>query len=146
MIHSEDTQEFRHLIEQISEMEPPLLNPTYSTMKEEILAKFNHHKPLLSDEERVAYELQGPQDPYEIPLFARWLYNIYLIEREERKLKEEIEEVLTKLKAIEMEQDEMDIIQRVRALESVRVVAMTTTGAAKYKDILRKVNSQIMIV
>lgn len=36
--------------------------------------------------------------------------------------------------------------QSVRALEAARVVAMTTTGAAKYKDILKQVKSKIMIV
>lgn len=40
----------------------------------------------------------------------------------------------------------MDMDLRKRALSMVRVVAMTTTGAAKYKNLLKQVNAEIMIV
>ena len=42
--------------------------------------------------------------------------------------------------------EDIDMDLRKRALQMVRVVAMTTTGAAKYKSLLKQVNAEIMIV
>ena len=76
----------------------------------------------------------------------RWRINIGVVECEESKLKKEMSETVQILKEIKVKQDEIDNEQNIRALSSVDVVAMTTTGAAKFKHILKNVNSQIMIV
>lgn len=49
-----------------------------------------------------------------------------------------------KERKVYLEKIDMDL--RKRALQLVRVVAMTTTGAAKHKSLLKQVNAEIMIV
>ena len=76
----------------------------------------------------------------------RWLINTWVVECEESRLKSEMNGIVQKLKEIKVKQEEIDNELNIMALESVDVVAMTTTGAAKFKNILKNVQSRIMIV
>lgn len=88
----------------------------------------------------------GVLDVRTLSIDYRWFVNIMLVENEEYKLKQQLVTVVQRLKEIKLSQDEIDRDNYIQVLQSVDVVAMTTTGAAKYKDTLKNVTSEILIV
>ena len=76
----------------------------------------------------------------------RWdLNNIlifYIDQILERKIQHKVQRIKENIPILENIEREIEL----KTLESSDVIAMTTTGAAKYKELLSKVNSKIMIV
>ena len=72
--------------------------------------------------------------------------NLEIVKQENLELKKSLHELVGKMKERKVHIEDIDMDLRKRALQLVRVVAMTTTGAAKYKSLLKQVNAEIMIV
>uniref|UniRef100_A0A8C9NK28 Zinc finger NFX1-type containing 1 n=1 Tax=Serinus canaria TaxID=9135 RepID=A0A8C9NK28_SERCA len=91
-------------------------------------------------------EANAVQDVWQLDLNSRWrLYRLWLqtyqgfIQDSIRDHEEQYQAAARKLKELKLEQD-------LCILRSTRIVGMTTTGAAKYRQILQYIEPQIVIV
>lgn len=74
------------------------------------------------------------------------MLNNFLIELCKRTLEEEIEELVPKIKESYEELSEYENETNQQILNRCEVIAMTTTGAAKYKSLLNKIKSDVIVV
>ena len=97
-------------------MPPPLLQPRYSNLSEEINWRYNFYKARLTREVEDEILKKGLIYLNRLSLDQRWFVNIILVENEELKLKEQLDSVVQDLKEIKVRQDEIDRDQHIKAL------------------------------
>eukprot|EP00347_Sterkiella_histriomuscorum_P021254 403334658 len=96
------------------------------------------------------YQAVYPQsqffEPFNLSLQQRWSLNNYYCKNKNDVSSREITELLNKYERLFKQRKQLDQMTQVKAIAEVDIVAMTTTGCAKFNDILKNQNFSIVIV
>lgn len=108
--------------------------------------RFRARTNLLNTAPMTVEEVNQIADPMRLPIQRRWMLYAYLIGTfmEERKravvrLGQEYEQLSEQIKELDGGEDEV-------YMRRSRVIAMTTTGAARYRNVLDRIKPKIIIV
>ena len=76
----------------------------------------------------------------------RWQINLSLLGQTQRNLSHSIRGLCQELKSISEDLKHIEAEQQMKVLEQLDVLAMTTTGASKYKEIMSRLQSKVIVV